>query len=373
MCYLNCKNNLKFETNVLLLFVNMVSFLCHLYNYNTDNVTNSFFSVWINYYPNLLVMNTLRILACLLVVSSSGYSQITEDWVMEALQKYSPNSFYIINQYKINGSTVSHGSFTITSGMEHLEHCEMSDKKSFLATISTCLHETTHAFDTQTAYFLANEGFFEMQSFGYRNEGFFFDPTKRLAFSFEEHKFFPSSELDKVIPKNLKTFRYDTYVLSDSYSNSTQCNGIIGLLEEFNAYYHGTKLQFDLLPLYKEVYGNEFLNHWSFATSAHGDAFYEFDFWIKEYLLHTKIKEPKLYLELKNDSNFKNIYRTIRSNYSNLIQQYERKFDEFNTSAQKSNTAILVANKHQDNVYPILCEQIKSEKYDEIKRLFLGE
>ena len=51
-------------------------------------------------------------------------------------------------------------------------------------------------------------------------------------------------------------------------------------------------------------------------------AFYEFDFWIKEYILHAKLNFQSLYFEImKKDSAFK-IYKDIHKNYNNLISKY---------------------------------------------------
>ena len=51
-------------------------------------------------------------------------------------------------------------------------------------------------------------------------------------------------------------------------------------------------------------------------------AFYEFDFWIKEYILHAKLNFQSLYFEImKKDSAFK-IYKDIHKNYTNLISKY---------------------------------------------------
>jgi hypothetical protein len=143
-------------------------------------------------------------------------------------------------------------------------------------------------------------------------------------------------------------------------------------MEEFNAYYHGSKVQFDLLPVYKEAYGNNFLWSWSSNFTSNADAFYEFDFWIKEYLLYAKTNNPQLYESLKSDQTFKTIYKNIRSRFSNLIAQYERKYDEYTVTAQKSKEVIYSSQKHSNLIYPILSEQIKSTKYAEIERCFLA-
>jgi hypothetical protein len=315
-------------------------------------------------------MKVKRLVVISALFSNSLYSQISEQWVLETLRKYSPSSFSIINQYKINGTSISFEGSTISSNMEHLEFCKMKDIKSFLSSISTTVHETTHAFDSQIPYMLAKQGLFKFNNFS--NEGFIFDENTKIGYNYPEIKFFQSRELASVIPENLRTFRFNTYVVPESNFQSTQSSGIIGLLDEFNAYYHGSKVIFDLLPVYKEAYGNNFLWSWSSDFAANADAFYEFDFWIKEYLLYAKSNNPALYETLKSDQTFKSIYKNIRLRFSSLITQYEKKYDEFNTTAQKSNNIIYSSQKHPNLIYPILVDQIKSSKYAEIERYFLN-
>jgi hypothetical protein len=62
-------------------------------------------------------------------------------------------------------------------------------------------------------------------------------------------KTFPSREIIPSIPENLRTFRFSDYVETTNEIQSTQNEGIYGLLDEFNSYYQGTKASFDLLPL----------------------------------------------------------------------------------------------------------------------------
>jgi hypothetical protein len=217
----------------------------------------------------------------------------------------------------------------------------------------------------------AKQGIYKMDNSD--NEGFIFDENYKTVYTYPKSKLFQSRKLSNVIPENLKTFRYDTYIESKSDNQSTQSSGVIGLMEEFNAYYHGSKVIFDLLPVYKEELGNNFLWAWSSDFTSNADAFYEFDFFIKEYLMYSKTNNLELYEELKKDENFKSIYKNIRSRFQNLITQYEKKYDEFTLTAQKNNGIIYSSKKHSDLIFPILSEQIKSSKYKEIETIFLGK
>lgn len=316
-------------------------------------------------------MNSKMVVAIILSTFNSSFAQVSEQWVMSTLQQYAPTSYYIVHQYKLNGSSISFDNRSISSGMSHMEFCDMSSKRRFLSTISTTVHETTHALDSQIPFMFAKQGIYKMDNSD--NEGFILDQNYKTAYTFPKSKLFQSRKLSTVIPQNLRTFRYDTYIESKSDNQSTQRSGVIGLMEEFNAYYQGSKVIFDLLPIYKDELGNNFLWAWSSDFTSNADAFYEFDFFIKEYLMYSKTNNLELYEELKKDENFKSIYKNIRSRFQNLITQYEKKYDEFTLTAQKNNGIIYSSKKHSDLIFPILSEQIKSAKYKEIETLFLGK
>lgn len=313
----------------------------------------------------------LFVLPFLFLFLTNSFAQVSEYWVLDNLETYSPSSYYIIKQYKTNGTSISHGGSSTSSSMNHLEFCDLTSIEKFLSTIATTVHETTHAFDSQIPYMLANQGSFIWNDG--KREGFYLDDFYKVAYKFPKNKLFPSVELINTIPIELRTFRFPTYITSSSSNQSTQSEGIIGLMEEFNAYYHGSKVIFDLLPIYKEQYGDNFLWSWSSEFTSNADSFYEFDFFIKEYLLYAKANYPLLYEELKNDYNFKLIYKNIRSNFSNLINQYEKKYNEFTLSAKKGSGIVYSSSIHSNLIYPILAEHIKSSRYSEINSIFLSK
>ena len=63
----------------------------------------------------------------------------------------------------------------------------------------------------------------------------------------------------------------------------------------------------------------EWVNHSQSTMSA----FYEFDFFIREYLLHMKKKYTANYVMLKSDRSFTEAYLTLRYLYEELIDKYQ--------------------------------------------------
>ncbi len=324
--------------------------------------------IWREFYLIFFLINIHRQILILFCFPLFLNAQISEQFALNQFKKYSPSTYFAMKSFKENGSSVSFNGNSISSSMKSFEYCDFSSTKSFLQSISTTVHESIHAFDGQLPILQAKKGYYTLKG---NNEGFYIDENTLFIYDYPKNKLFASRKLARSIPANLRTFRYKTYIESESNNQSTQSSGVVGLLEEFNAYYHGAKVIFDLLPLFKETYGDHFLFDWSTKFYSNADAFYEFDFFVKEYLLYAKQYEPMLYNELKNDINFKNIYRTIRTKFYSMIKEYEKKYDEFNLQASKSNVYYFSSEKHSNLIYPILSEVIESEKYETIKRDFL--
>ena len=167
--------------------------------------------------------------------------------------------------------------------------------------------------------------------------------------------------MKNLIPESLITSRYETYILGDS---STQEEGIIGLLDELNAYYHGTKFSFDMLPIYKTVYPDNYLNEWVMGLQSTMTAYYEFDFWIKEYLLHAKINYPELFSEIIKKGSALDIFISIREKYKTLISKYSE-----SVKVESGKIKYYYDTEFWDSDYYKLIDRLKTDKYNSINNL----
>ncbi len=292
-----------------------------------------------------------------------GFSQFSQDWAMDQLFSYAPNAYSIVNGFKNNGPSISYNGNSTSNSMRHMELCDLKTVSSFLNSIATNVHETTHAYDSQVPYMWAKKGV-SISNLAL-TEGFYINEEKVFCIEYPTTKLFPSNKLDPVIPESLRTFRYNTYIIAPP-NQSTQSSGVIGLLEEFNAYYQGSKVIFDLYPMYEQEYGTSSFWSWSSDFVSNADSFYEFDFFIKEYLLFASQYKPELYLELKNHPTFSQVYQTIRKEYATLILLYEKKYEEL-----KIKNTHWTTPKHSD-IFTTLDQQIKSNRYQKINLDFLA-
>ena len=69
------------------------------------------------------------------------------------------------------------------------------------------------------------------------------------------------------------------------------------------------------------------------------DAFFEFDFFIKEYLLYAKKHHSDTYVALHTNDSFKVIYQIIQSKYKDLLHEYNLKYQIL---LEKNNNKIIL-------------------------------
>jgi hypothetical protein len=189
--------------------------------------------------------------------------------------------------------------------------------------MATNIHEIAHAYSDQNIFRHARENGLKLDM--YKAEQFFYySPSRSFFVSFPLKSLFPSRELKAVIPKNLRTFRFDTYI---NGITSTQSEGVIGLLNELHGYYLESKFCFEMLEPYKIAKGSDASGffEWVHNTQSKMTAFFEFDFFIKEYLLNMKRRYPVQYKGLINYRPFNEAYGAIRTSYKELTDKYLRR------------------------------------------------
>jgi hypothetical protein len=252
-------------------------------------------------------------------------------WVKKATMTYSPDSWYMLMKYEELPSSVS----TVTDDGTVVSSAKSTDtfhylkgrtKIDLLSSMEMNIHETAH-------------GFFDLNVFQYLRENnlklilgdavgyIYVSPEKHFYVSFPVKALFPSHALASAIPEDLRTYRFSTYIEGNT---STQSNGVIGLLNELHAYYLGSKYCFDMLEAYKEAAGSDAsgLFEWVNHTQSSMSAFYEFDFFISEYLLYMKRKYPANYTMLKSNHGFTEAYITLRHLYKGLIDKYQDRVND---------------------------------------------
>lgn len=264
-----------------------------------------------------------------------------KEWVKEATRIYSPDSWDLLMQYeslpKKAEAEAEDGRTAVTEkSVSTFHYLEGRTRLELLSSMSTNVHEVAHAYCGQNIFRYVRKNGLKL-NMNKAEEFFYYSPERSFFVSFPLKSLFPSRELKAVIPKNLRTFRFDTYI---DGSTSTQSEGVIGLLNELHSYYLESKFCFDMLEPYKTAEKSEASGffEWVHNTQSKLTAFFEFDFFIKEYLLYMKSKYPARYNELRSYQPFVEAYGAIRGSYENLINNYLEKIkaeiNGFNSSGK---------------------------------------
>ena len=251
-----------------------------------------------------------------------------KEWIKEATKNYSPDSWDLLMQYeglpaKQEAEAVNGRIATTEKSVSTFYYLKGRIRSEFLSSMATNVHEIAHAYCGQNIFRYAHENGLKLDM-NKAEEFFYYSPGRSFFVSFPLKSLFPSRELKAVIPRNLRTFRFDTYI--DGIT-STQSEGVIGLLNELHSYYLESKFCLDMLEPYKIAEGSDAsgLFEWVHNSQSKMSAFFEFDFFIKEYLLYMKRKYPFQYKQLSEYQSFTEAYGVIRTSYEELVNNYLQK------------------------------------------------
>ncbi len=311
-------------------------------------------------------------------------------WLKESIRKHSPDTWYLLMSYDslpvsssaplLNGGEVTSEKTTETFG-----YLKGHTRIDLLASMEMNVHEIAHAYFDQNMfrYLVENKTDFNPDN----ASGFIYiTPRQSYFVSFPLKALFPSAELASVIPHDLRTYRYDTYIAG---TTSTQSDGVIGLLNELHAYYCGSRYCFEMLEPYNTAAGSDAsgLFEWVTHTQSTMSAFYEFSFFISEYLLFMKKKYPANYDMLLSYPPFRESYAALTELYNDLIDRYldriDREMNLLNSSGDSEARLkdgwlwIRSGNSHISSGTPLFSDErkillpvLESKRYREIRNDF---
>lgn len=247
------------------------------------------------------------------------------NWVKQVTRQYSPDSWILLDQYEklpsrqeINlreGLTIS-----VKKPVNTFHYLTGKNRAELLLSMSTNVHEISHAFfRTNSLKYAKDKG---IQLNWDNAEGFIYlSPSDFHFVSVPRKILFPSKELAAAIPLKMKTFRFETYIKGNT---STQDEGIMGLLNEFHAYYLGSRYTFEMLEAYKMSDGKaKGFHHWVSHSQSTMSAFYEFDYFIREYLLYMRENHSDDYAFLKSNIAFQKALSGVHVSFGKLVNTYE--------------------------------------------------
>lgn len=206
--------------------------------------------------------------------------------------------------------------YEIVEGVDAEEILAWADgklKKDFLRDFGTVVHECLHSYDDELTDDKLDykEGYFPI--------GFFIDKDLKLVFQGKE--LYETADLHpKFYPKEVQDlFRYPVYIygkdvltkngkVGPSKASSNKW-GIYGLLEEFNAYYHGANAKIE--------YYN--CKHPSDGFSDIMTSYYEFNIFMAYYIKYAKQYKKTEYSYLMEQKELRTAYTLMETNWRSLM------------------------------------------------------
>jgi len=206
--------------------------------------------------------------------------------VLYLVKRFSPESHYILSQSK-----------------NFMRWFQTND---ILRNLPTAVHEECHA-----------NGMTYLKGGVIQNK-FYLGAGKTVTVKYTN--VFKSKEMASTIPENLRTFRYNTYIGGADDYLAANGLGVYGLLDEFAAYYHGTRTAVELFD-YCMTFEQTPDLWFNYISSVSGDyfAYAEFRFYILKYLMYAKQNYPDIYKNIMANKEFKQVFNTIDLNYGQII------------------------------------------------------
>ena len=238
------------------------------------------------------------------------------------------------------------------------DYTDGTTESALVDNYSTVIHELLH-------------GYNETDENGHT---YFVEPGVAVYVPFT--KFFKSRELNAWVRPGLQDsiFRYGLYVGGKSETvehkgETIKLNGkgknevfsiqqgIYGLLEEFDAYYHGTESAFGLYNYYKSKYGEDNENKWldyKHEVLGEGTAFYEFNLFIGWYLVYARQKQPEVYKEIYANKALRVTYTLLHDKFKSLMEKAEPLIKEISSRFELNIIDLIQFNGSDDDIYVML-------------------
>lgn len=231
-------------------------------------------------YPEMRKSLTLK--AAVLPAFSDA---LTEENLLTILDAFDPDGAWIVRNAEGLNSSWQDWAFGCST---------LGDLQGRLGTV---VHEQLHGYTS---------------SAGWKSEYIYTGGGQSILVPFTQ--VFDTAEMAALIPEELRSFRYDTYVGEEAspYMASRQF-GVYGLLDEYTAYCWGMHNDLAMMDYWSD---NAYSINNTFV------AYMEFRFYILRYMLYAKENYPAVYEGiLKNDA-FRQAFSATEDNFAPLVEKY---------------------------------------------------
>lgn len=237
---------------------------------------------------------------------------------MRALvEQYSPASYDIVTTYEALPTVYVFG--TTTTTLSHsggfADYFDDGAPQNLVDYMSTSVHEVYHAYASVMAYQLMQDG---QVPRGLGAQAALLDEAPMLV---TYTATYPASDMDSTFPADARTSRYEIYVSPSNPTQSTQQEGVYGLLDELTAYYHGSRVRVDFWPWVRAAapIDEQLLVNYIARFHEMWVPYAEFKLYILHYLLHARDHHPAVYKDLLANTSFRRAFHATDTAYAALL------------------------------------------------------
>lgn len=282
----------------------------------------------------------LVILTFTFYLPSFCQNNLLQNQAIEILKQQSPDEYKVLYWHQATPAIIEFpGKNNMTWKTQKTgkidQYLKCNHMSECLEAMSTNVHELNHGISHYRAFKKLKESNLYKKKYCYN---FYIKPNMEFLFN-EDIELFPSSSLAPYIDENSRTFRYSTYIEGNS---STQSDGIIGLLDEYNCYFHSAKTHWELKDAFIE-HGRNPANgyyRWLNTIYSYMTSHWEFQYFIYQYLKLLNSTDINTYNQLIHSTNFTSIFKNVHHEFNELYETYERELGSLEKAAEKYNVSL---------------------------------
>lgn len=255
----------------------------------------------------------------------------THDNVLALLDKYCPNGAYILRATEQDGSNFM----------------RWMNSRGLIKDLSTAVHEQEHGYSEYNSKYsmkrdpVTGEYGIDKARAYYTGEG--------MHILVPETDTYHTEEIAAIVPEDLRSFRYSTYVGAGAEVDSN-VTGIYGLMDEFTAYCWGSTTNISLYEYFlDQPFSEENWLEYVAMSSSDYYAYSEFKFFILSYLIYAKENYPEIYAETMDNQALRDAFRIVEARYRATVEQYFANLDRLEDYLKENG----VAARHTDNGFYI--------------------
>lgn len=321
----------------------------------------------------------LLILVSLFSAAAAYPLNYSSEEALEILKKNCPDSYAVVAFLK--EIPKSYGTSTsIEKGFIHW--LDKDNPVKYLTSFSTGVHECFHAYNSFAGRLLSEKGNQKLKPGG---TAFCYYINQKENFIVMKTESFPASEMAKSFTLGMKMGRFSTYIYPSSEDQSTQMDGVYALLDEWNAYYLGTKTLLELIPLMQKELAVTAENWKEYFLQLNSDfiAYVEFKLYILNYLIYAQKNYPDQYQNMIENTEFLKAYRAVDQAYSQEVDNYFAKkelliryLNQNGLEVTEDETAIYFGSEGIGNYgykHKKMLQEFQKEKYREVLEALIGK